>query len=202
MAEKLKNIRDFQQGVIVMKKILPLLLLMVGMVLVVSGSWIHVKAQIAQYLLHDAWNQTSVDGGIHKPWNWADHWPVARLSVEAHGIKQIVLSGDSGNVLAFAPGLNKQLALPGLNGTAVISGHRDTHFRFLEYLKPGEIIDIELPDGKVSFQVRKAEVVDSNRYGFNPDNNASQLLLVTCYPFDAVASGGPLRYVVTANRVM
>lgn len=26
-------------------------------------------------------------------------------------------------------------------------------------------------------------------------------MLVTCYPFDAVVAGGPLRYVVTAKEV-
>ena len=26
------------------------------------------------------------------------------------------------------------------------------------------------------------------------------LVLLTCYPFDAVTAGGPLRYVVTAER--
>jgi sortase (surface protein transpeptidase) len=32
------------------------------------------------------------------------------------------------------------------------------------------------------------------------DSDESVVMLVTCYPFDAVAAGGSLRYVVTAYR--
>jgi hypothetical protein len=31
------------------------------------------------------------------------------------------------------------------------------------------------------------------------DSDQSVVLLVTCYPFDAVMPGGPLRYVVTGR---
>lgn len=189
-----------------MKKIFLALLLVTGLGLVVSGSWIQVKAELAQWLLNDAWNRTAMDGQVHKPWFWADHWPVARLKVKAHDIKQIVLAGDSGSVLAFAPGLNTRLAAPGQAGTSVISGHRDTHFRFLEHLKAGETIDIELPGSHSSYRVTKTEVVDSRQFAFDPeaisDHGSNQLLLVTCYPFDAMTAGGPLRYVVTADPVM
>ena len=33
------------------------------------------------------------------------------------------------------------------------------------------------------------------------DTQQSMLSLVTCYPFDALEAGGPLRYVVTARML-
>ena len=44
-------------------------------------------------------------------------------------------------------------------------------------------------------------VVDSRRGSLLLDTDDAVLTLVTCYPFDAVDPGGPLRYVVTARRV-
>ncbi len=167
-------------------------------VLLVKGSWIQLKAQAAQWLLQDAWQQTQQDGGIHKPWKWADHWPVARLKVPQLQVDQIVLEGDSGNVLAFAPGHNVSSAIPKEEGTVVISGHRDTHFRFMQYLKQGQLVEIETSSGKYRYRIAGSQVVDANNARIDVATGINQLLLVTCYPFDASLAGGPLRYVVTA----
>jgi sortase A len=81
----------------------------------------------------------------------------------------------------------------------VLAGHRDTHFRFLRGLRAGDDILLESPEGRVSrYRIQSAEVVDhrDNRpldAAFEPT-----LTLITCYPFDAIVPGGPLRYVVRA----
>ena len=41
------------------------------------------------------------------------------------------------------------------------------------------------------------QVVDSRIHRIATGNDAGQLVLVTCWPFDAVAPRGPMRYVVT-----
>src|SRR6476620_7642942 len=104
------------------------------------GAWIHAKAQLAQYLLQRAWTRTLEGERDARPWPWADTWPVARLRVPAHGVDLIVLDGVSGRTLAFAPGHASGSPVPGEMGTSVISGHRDTHFRFLGALKPDDEI--------------------------------------------------------------
>ena len=43
-----------------------------------------------------------------------------------------------------------------------------------------------------------ARIVDSRRKALPLSDSVERLLLVTCYPFDALAPGGPLRYVVSA----
>jgi sortase A len=170
-----------------------------GGVLTLQGLWIPAKAQVAQLLLARAWQEAQVDGGVHKPWAWADHWPVARLRMPAHGVDQIVLAGDSGNVLAFAPGQNMQASTPGAGGTSVISGHRDTHFRFLQRVKRGEEILVETTSGRVDYRVISTRVVDVRTTQIQPRSDEDELLLVTCYPFDSSQTSGPLRYVVTAQ---
>ena len=64
----------------------------------------------------------------------ADMRPLARLRQPRLDVTQVVLDGASGRVLAFGPGHVTGSALPGVNGNIVISGHRDTHFRWLRDL--------------------------------------------------------------------
>jgi len=42
------------------------------------------------------------------------------------------------------------------------------------------------------------KVVDASALRIPRDTALPTLTLVTCYPFDAIAAGGPLRYVVSA----
>jgi len=69
-----------------------------------SGTWIYVKAKLAQVLLQRAWAVSLAGQRDVKPWPWADTWPVARLVVPSLGIDQIVLAGAHGRTLAFGPG--------------------------------------------------------------------------------------------------
>lgn len=173
-----------------------------------SAAWIHAKAQLAQFLIRDAWANTRADTGANagagsgavRPWPWADTYPVARLAVPDLGIDQIVLAGASGRTLAFGPGHMDGTARPGAPGLSVISGHRDTHFRFLRHLKPGQAILLTDAQNVVwHFRVTSTEVVDSRRSGLAVAGGTPRLALVTCWPFDAVRTGGPLRYVVFAE---
>ena len=164
------------------------------------GAWIHAKARLAQLLLQRAWERTLRGETAAKPWPWADTWPVARLRVPAHGIDLIVLSGVSGRTLAFGPGHAPDSALPGALGTEIVTAHRDTHFRFLEQVRRGDDIFVETPGGSIAhFLVREVAVVDSRSAVIRREPHTAALVLMTCYPFDALVPGGPLRYVVTAR---
>jgi len=167
------------------------------------GAWIHAKAWLAQLLLQRAWERTLRGEAAAKPWPWADTWPVARLRVPAHGVDLIVLSGVSGRTLAFGPGHAPDSALPGMLGTEIVTAHRDTHFRFLERVRRGDEVFIEAAGRPiVRFRVQELAVVDSRSAVIRAEPHAPALVLMTCYPFDALAPGGPLRYVVTARAVV
>lgn len=89
--------------------------------------------------------------------------------------------------------------MPGEVGNAVIAGHRDTHFRFLQSIEPGERLNLELSNGrKHVYEVIAVDIVDSRKGALRLDTDDAMLSLVTCYPFAAREAGGPLRYVVTA----
>lgn len=163
------------------------------------AGYIPAKAWLAQRLLESAW-QRQVDGqGPVPPWPWADTRPVLRLRQPRLAIDQIVLSGTSGRVLAFGPGHVVSSAGPYEPGNLVISGHRDTHFRWLEALRPGDELAIERVDGVVRrYRVSRLAVHHSSEGELLDPLAGDQLRLITCYPFDAVQAGTPYRFVVTA----
>jgi len=104
--------------------------------------------------------------------------------------------------LAFAPGHNVLSAIPGEQGTVVISGHRDTHFRFLQDLKKGQSIQIETPGKQFLYQVTGSQIVDATQTAIDVGTTVEHLLLVTCYPFNSPVAGGNLRYIVTAKPIL
>jgi sortase A len=177
---------------------LALLLALCACVPLGHASYMQAKAGLAQVLLRQAWQQRIDTGQAVRPWPWADTSPVARLRVARLGINEIVLSGDSGRILAFGPGWAESSAPPGSPGLSVISAHRDTHFAFLRKLTVGDAITVDAMQHAQDYRVASIRIVDARHERIDTAIAADTLLLVTCYPFDAVDAGGPLRYVVTA----
>jgi sortase A len=167
-----------------------------------QGAYIPAKAWFAQELMLRAWARSAEDNDRQVPWPWADTWPVARLSAKAGDVDMIVLAGGSGRTLAFGPGHLSASSLPGESGNSVIAGHRDTHFNFLRDLEIGESLVIEKIGGrKHLYKVVAIDVVDARRGSLLLDTDAAMLSLVTCYPFESLEPGGPMRYVVTAKML-
>lgn len=167
-----------------------------------AGFWIPVKARIAQILLERAWHAVRAGNEGAKPWPWADTTPVGRLSVPELDVAWIVLSGASGRNLAFAPAHVDGSAAPGEPGVTIIAGHRDTHFEVLQHFRAGTQMIVEDSRGEIHrYQVTRIEIVDSNEAGIRLDAETPMLVLATCYPFNALTAGGPLRYVVQARAL-
>ncbi len=164
-----------------------------------EGSWIYAKAWLAQHLLQRAWSRTQAGEADAKPWPWADTWPVARLMVPSQHVDQIVLEGAYGRTLAFGPGHVESAWPIGSSGTIILTGHRDTHFRFLKRLQPNDVIELDTTAGiRRRYRVKETHIADSRNTSIDVTHDQPRLVLVTCYPFDAIQAGGPLRYVVTA----
>ncbi len=174
-------------------------MLVAAALLAAHAAWMPAKAALAQRLLATSWQATLADGVAHRPWPWADTHAVARLSQDRLGISQVVLAGDSGRTLAFGPGWAEASHAPGAaHGTRIISGHRDSHFRWLQQLQAGDELALETTTGTRRYRVTGTQVVDSRTHRIANDASTDQLLLVTCWPFDALTPRGPMRYVVTA----
>lgn len=173
--------------------------LAVGAALAGNGAYLAAKARLAQVLLNHAWNETRRSATPHRPWWWADTHPVARLRVPRLGVDRIVLAGSSGRTLAFGPGLVPGTPLPGAGGLSIISGHRDTHFSFLEHLRAGDTIIVDTVEGRYRYTVSRFMIIDTDRDPPVLDPAPDRLALVTCYPFHQWTAGGSRRYLVLAR---
>ena len=165
-----------------------------------SAGWLLAKAELAQILLARAWQRTLAGESKARPWSWADTWPVARLEAPSHGLDLYVLAGGTGRTLAFGPGHLDGTPLPGLPGRSVIAAHRDSHFRFLKDLAPGERLRVQTAEGRWrDFVVLEGLVLDTRTDRLRlAAAGQPELVLVTCFPFDAPFAGSPLRYVLRA----
>ncbi len=169
-----------------------------------NSAYIHLKAEFSQVLIYKSWENLLKDGNTTdaKPWSWADTYPVAKISFKKNNIEMYVLSSTSGEALSFGPGHYINTPLPAENGDSVIAGHRDTHFEFLKDVEIGDVFEVQnYKRTKANYEIKEIKIIDSTNKSIKLDNTQNRLQLITCYPFDAVNSGGPLRYVVFADRV-
>jgi len=159
--------------------------------------WIPVKAELAQHLLERSWLRTLAGEPDAKPWPWADTRAVAILEIPRLGRRIIVLEGSSGRNLAFGPTLVNSTSLEE-SKDRILSGHRDTHFSFLKDLHKGDLLRLHTSRAIRDYRVGWMEAVDSRQQQLVIDDSIDRLTLLTCYPFDATTTGGPMRWVVTA----
>ena len=169
-----------------------LLLGLAGWSLLQAGM-VQGKAWLGQHLLERAWSQVMESGEAVEPWPGAVSHPVARLSMPRLNLDHLVLEGADGAVLAWGPGMEI-----GPNGQRLIAAHRDTHFRSLRGLEPGDRAALQHGDGRIEhWTVARIDIVDARRTAIDMAGEGDHLLLVTCYPFDATEPGGPLRLVAS-----
>jgi len=171
-----------------------------GITLMTVGLWIPAKAALAQVLLERAWVKHQQTGEAVKPWPWADTSPVAELTSKRLDAKWIILKGSSGQAMAFAPSMMDPALLP--DGVTLIGAHRDTHFRGLEKVAIGDIFTLDEGLGTpASYRVLETMIVHKDQVFLERSGGETLMLLVTCYPFEAVVPGGPMRFVVLTEKI-
>ena len=186
-----------------MKKWLSAGLLIAGFGLFGHGAYMQAKAWLAQVLIEQAWQEALKSPSTKvKPWYYADSYVTAKLDWPSHNKTLSVLAGASGRNLAFAP--SQFLPAGELGGKefgnekgALIAGHNDTHFAFLQNAKVGEAFTLQLQSGVIqNYKVTGIEVIHQSQNSFL---QTPGLYLLTCYPFDSLASGTDLRLLVSAQ---
>ncbi len=125
---------------------------------------------------------------------------VGRLAVPRLHIRAMVREGDSDQTLSVALGRIPGTALPGQQGNVGIAGHRDTLFRGLKHVTANDEITFETPDANYVYRVEGTQIVKPEDVGVLKPGPASELTLVTCYPFEYVGSA-PDRFIVKARLV-
>lgn len=189
-----------------LRRALPLViiaaLLISGAALTAKALYIPLKAEVAQVLLERSFTQSVSSRAPVKPWSWADTAPIARITVPRLGESDVVLSGGSGEAMAFGP---TALVDDATRALTVLAAHRDTHFEFVQNLHAGDTIIFERIDGtKATYLTTHLETVRWNEFAHPHDGrgfgDGGLLALTTCYPFDS-RTPGPLRRVAWAELV-
>ena len=183
-------------------RVIELILVCLGILFILKASYLPAKAYIGQKMLLDAWERTIETGELQKSWEWADFVPIAKLSIRHLGVSLVTLDRASGEALAWGPGLINYNTQIGMDGTAFIVGHRDSHMRFLKDLKIGENLTLELSNGvQQTYQAVRSDIVDSRTWKVPTDpTSTTSIALITCWPFDETNSG-PERYILYADLI-
>ena len=126
--------------------------------------------------------------------------PIGEMEVPRLGLKAIFVQGDSPRILRHAVGHISETALPGESGNVVLTGHRDSFFRPLRSIQPGDAITIKTLDGEFEYRVESTEVVLPSDVQVLQPSNENTLTLVTCFPFYYVGAA-PKRFIVRARQI-
>lgn len=184
-----------------MKRLLITALWVAGVYFLGQGFYMEVKAKLSQVLISSSWQSRSEGSLPEKPWWWADTRAVARLEVPRLNKTLYVMQDDSGESLAFGPGYVPASVQPAQGGHTVIAGHRDSHFAFLKHIKIDDIITVENTQNiKQHYRVSEIKILDTRTQQVQLYDN-SRLTLITCYPFESIVPGGPLRLIVNAEPI-
>lgn len=125
---------------------------------------------------------------------------IGELEIPRLAMKVAIVEGDSEKILRRAVGHLPSSAMPGDMGNVALAGHRDTFFRPLRKIGPGDAITLKTYDGDFEYRVESVEVVSPSNIEVLKPTGSRTLTLITCFPFSYVGSA-PNRFVVRATQL-
>lgn len=176
-----------------------LLLLGTGCLLFGRHGFLRGKAMVAEHLVARAFQSHLEDGQQHRPWEWADMAPIARLEVDRLELARYVLNSASGSSMAFGVGHIDGTAALNTPGNAVLAGHRDTWMEFLQRLRPGDGMRVVTAATTQDYVLVHTNVVHESDTTVLEPTADQRITLVTCYPFDGWTRS-PWRFTATFER--
>lgn len=127
--------------------------------------------------------------------------PLGRIEIGKIGLAAMILEGTDEGTLQRAVGHIRGTPLPGQDGNIVIAGHRDTFFRGLRNIHPGDEITLTTLRASHRYRVESTKVVEPEQTEVLDDTGDDKLTLVTCYPFNFVGSA-PQRFIVQDRKIL
>jgi len=124
---------------------------------------------------------------------------IGRIEIARLGLSAIIVEGVDARTLRRAVGHVPATALPGDPGNVVLAGHRDTFFRRLKDVRPGDRVRITTPDDVVEYDVESTRIVGPAQTDILAPTPGPSLTLITCYPFHYVGPA-PDRFIVRARQ--
>jgi LPXTG-site transpeptidase (sortase) family protein len=128
------------------------------------------------------------------------HGPLGRLEIPRLRLSTVVVEGDDEETLSKAVGHLPDTAMPWEPGNSAVAGHRDTFFRALKQVRPGDRIYFTSRHGRFAYRVQNTRVTTPDDVEVLASTSPSELTMITCYPFRYIGSA-PNRYVVRAERI-
>jgi sortase A len=128
------------------------------------------------------WRQQAASSAPPGESNIAGKTLLTRLLIPKISLDAIVAEGTSREQLLKGPGHLEQTAQPGEPGNAVIAGHRDTFFRHIFELEPGDEILVQRSGHTLRYQVTGKRIVKPEDTSVIAPRGDPQLTLITCYP--------------------
>src|SRR5678815_1665667 len=122
---------------------------------------------------------------------------LGRINIDRIGLSVMVLQGIEERTLIGGAGHVPGTSMPGSEGNVVIAAHRDTFFRKLKGILPGDRIQVATLRGSYNYFVDSVETVDPEDTQVMESRAYQELTLITCYPFYFVGAA-PKRFVVHA----
>ena len=126
---------------------------------------------------------------------------LGQFEVPRLGLSYVLLEGTDNRTLGRSVGHVEGTGLPGSPGNIGIAGHRDTHFRKLEWVHRDDEIALTSRDGaRDVYRVEWSRLFTPGDIQVLDESHGPALTLITCFPFEYVGSA-PLRFVVRAVPV-
>jgi sortase A len=125
---------------------------------------------------------------------------VAKLDAPSVHLSATVLEGSDDGTLARGAGHIEYTPLPGQSGNIGIAGHRDTTFRAVRHLRPGDALELTTADRVYRYVISKTFVVEPEDVYVLDPGDQPMMTLVTCYPFEFIGHA-PHRYIIQAVLV-
>jgi sortase A len=193
-------------------KKLPLLIILAGLIVIGIGVWQIVETNFmtdsslkeAKRIVAQAESKYDEEEPIKNlkkidPPKFGD--TIGLLTIPKINSELAIVEGTDPNDLKKGVGHYKGSYFPGENGQIVLSGHRDTVFRRLGELKPGDIFEVQLANGMSKYELTHTKIVDAeDRTIITLQNTQEELIVITCYPFRFVGNA-PQRYIIYAKPI-
>ncbi len=188
------------------RRIAGLVLLAIGGPILSFAGGRYAMGAVAQDQARRTWDEAKAHSALNEVQALAlrdglgaivDGAPVARLVIPKIGLDEIVLEGVGDNSMNGGPGHFPGSSLPGDSGNAIISAHRDRHFRHFDQLGIGDSVHTESGSHNATWVIVSRRVVDKDAPVLFPTKEAT-LTLTTCWPIRYLGAA-PDRLILVAK---
>jgi sortase A len=123
---------------------------------------------------------------------------LGQFEVPRLGLSYVLLEGTDSQTLNRSVGHVEGTGLPGSAGNIAIAGHRDRHFRKLEWIQRDDQILLTSREGApFVYRVEWSRTFKPGDIQVLDESHGPAITLITCFPFEYVGSA-PLRLIVRA----